>query len=124
MGSLSALMAIGLFEVTDGGHENPVYDITSPVFDEITIDLHEDYYEGDKFRIVTHCNSAANQYIRKDALDGERLDNAFFRHDEFADGGTLELWMGDKPNKNWGTKHSRPPSRNPKAVRPPTSRKS
>ncbi len=119
MGSLSALMAIGLFEVTGGGHENPVYDITSPVFDEITIDLNEDYYTGGKFRIVTHGNSAANEYIQKAELDGEKLDNAFFRHDEFADGGTLELWMGDKPNKHWGTEQL-PPSESKSEGRTPT----
>ena len=32
MGALSALMAIGLFEVTGGGLSRPVYDITSPIF--------------------------------------------------------------------------------------------
>ena len=24
-------------------------------------------------------------------------------HNEFNKGGTLELWMGDQPNKAWGT---------------------
>lgn len=102
MGALSALMAIGLFEVTGGGLEDPVYDITSPVFDEITIELDRDYYEGDEFRIVTHDNSAENLYIQSAQLNGERLDNAWFGHDEFAAGGTLELWMGAEPNKSWG----------------------
>src|SRR5690606_31565215 len=46
MGGISALMAIGLFEVTGAGRSRPVYDITSPVFDEITIKLHRDYYKG------------------------------------------------------------------------------
>ena len=32
MGALSALMAIGLFEVTGGAQPRPVYDITSPIF--------------------------------------------------------------------------------------------
>lgn len=103
MGALSALMAIGLFEVTGAGLEDPVYDITSPIFDEITIELDENYYDGDEFRIVTHDNSAENLYIQGAELNGDRLDNAWFRHDEFAAGGTLELWMGDEPNKKWGT---------------------
>lgn len=109
MGALSALMSIGLFEVTGAGLDEPVYDITSPLFDEITIELDENYYEGDEFRIVTHDNSAENLYIQGAQLNGEQLDNAWFGHDEFAAGGTLELWMGDEPNKEWGTAE-RPPS--------------
>jgi predicted alpha-1,2-mannosidase len=102
MGAMSVLMAMGLFEVTGGGLERPVYDITSPVFDEITISLNRDYYSGKEFRIVTHDNSAENMYIQRARLDGERLDNAWFHHDQLTDGGTLELWMGPQPNKDWG----------------------
>lgn len=102
MGALSALMAIGLFEVTGAGLEEPVYDITSPVFDEITISLDDDYYDGDEFRIVTHDNSAENLYIQGAELNGERWDKAWFPHDDLVSGGTLELWMGSEPNTDWG----------------------
>lgn len=102
MGAVSALMAMGLFEATGGGFSDPVYDITSPVFDEITIKLNPDYYSGGEFRIVTHNNSAENLYIQNAKLDGAPLDNAWFRHSQFVDGGTLELWMDDQPNKEWG----------------------
>ncbi|WP_419999233.1 glycoside hydrolase domain-containing protein [Streptomyces boninensis] len=109
MGAISALMAMGLFEVTGGGLEKPVYDITSPVFDEVTIKLDPRYNKGKQFRIVTHGNSAKNQYIQRAKLDGKPQDNAWFRHDQLADGGTLELWLGPEPNKKWGTKQL-PPS--------------
>ncbi|WP_217168904.1 glycoside hydrolase domain-containing protein [Streptomyces sp. AC512_CC834] len=109
MGALSALMGMGLFEVTGGSLQEPVYDITSPVFDEITIKLDPRHTKGKRFRIVTHHNSAENMYIQHARLDGKRLDNAWFRHDQLADGGTLELWMGSEPDKDWGTEHL-PPS--------------
>ena len=102
MGAISALMAMGLFEVTGGSLERPVYDITSPVFDEVTIQLDPRYYSGKRFRIVTHDNSAANMYIQRATLDGRKQDNAWFYHDQLADGGTLELWMGPEPNTRWG----------------------
>jgi predicted alpha-1,2-mannosidase len=102
MGSMSALMAMGLFEITGGGLSNPVYDITSPIFDKITIKLNQDYYKGKEFRIITHNNSEDNMYIQRAKLDGDPLDNAWFYHNQLADGGTLELWMDDTPNKNWG----------------------
>nr|WP_205740898.1 glycoside hydrolase domain-containing protein [Haloactinopolyspora alba] len=118
MGAMSALMAMGLFEVTGGGLKNPVYDITSPVFDEITIELNQDYYDGKQFRIVTHDNSAENMYIQDAELDGEPLDNAWFHHDQLADGGTLELWMGPEPNKDWGVDQL-PPSESDSAGNEP-----
>jgi predicted alpha-1,2-mannosidase len=109
MGAVSALMAMGLFEVTGGSLQRPVYDITSPIFDEITIQLDPDYYPGKQFRIVTHDNSAQNMYIQRAQLDGKTLDNAWVHHDLVAGGGTLELWLGDTPNKQWGVKQL-PPS--------------
>ena len=27
-------------------------------------------------------------------------------HEEFAKGGTLDLWLGAEPNKNWGIENS------------------
>ncbi|WP_205856674.1 glycoside hydrolase domain-containing protein, partial [Phytoactinopolyspora endophytica] len=84
MGAVSALMAIGLFEVTGGGQPRPVYDITSPVFDEITIELNQEYYDGDEFRIVTHDNSADNMYIQQAELNDDRLGNSWFHHDQLA----------------------------------------
>ncbi|WP_406416676.1 glycoside hydrolase domain-containing protein [Streptomyces sp. NBC_00842] len=114
MGSLSALMAIGLFEVTGASLSRPVYDITSPIFDKVTINLNTGYYPGRQFRIVTHDNSAANMYIQRATLNGQKLDQAWFHHDQLTAGGTLELWMGDQPNKAWGVKQL-PPSHSPQA---------
>ncbi|MBM7784286.1 glycoside hydrolase domain-containing protein [Tenggerimyces flavus] len=118
MGALSALMAIGLFEVTGGGLSRPVYDITSPIFDEVTIKLNPSYYKGKQFRIVTHGNSASRPYIQRAKLDGRLLRDAWFRHDQLADGGTLELWLGPKPNKRWGVDRL-PPSESRSAGKSP-----
>ena len=37
MAGISALMAMGLFSLDGGSAYNPMYDITSPVFNEITV---------------------------------------------------------------------------------------
>ncbi|WP_163509882.1 glycoside hydrolase domain-containing protein [Fodinicola acaciae] len=105
MGAMSALMAMGLFEVTGGSLADPVYDITSPVFDQTTIRLGS----GREFRIVTHDNSAANLYIQRARLNGHQLDRSWFGQDQLARGGTLELWLGNRPNQKWGTRDL-PPS--------------
>ncbi|WP_345513279.1 glycoside hydrolase domain-containing protein [Streptomyces yanii] len=114
MGAMSALMAMGLFEVTGASLQRPVYDITSPIFDKVTINLNTGYFPGRHFRIVTHDNSAANMYIQRATLNGKELDQAWFYHDQLTGGGTLELWMGDQPNKAWGVKQL-PFSQSPQA---------
>ncbi|MCG2462842.1 GH92 family glycosyl hydrolase [Flavobacteriaceae bacterium F89] len=102
MGGVSALMSIGLFSLRGTASLKPVYDITSPVFDEVTITLDPKYYPGGKFVIKTHNNSVDNIYIQKAILDGKVLDQFWFDHSDYVKGGTLELWQGPMPNKNWG----------------------
>ncbi len=102
MGSVSALMAIGLFDVMGGATQQPVYEITAPVFDEITIKLNKNYYKGDKFVIRTSNNSAKNCYIQSATLNGKNQNAFWFTHEDFSKGGTLEIGPGAKPNKKWG----------------------
>jgi putative alpha-1,2-mannosidase len=72
------------------------------VFDEITIRLDPKYYPGREFIIKTHNNSSENCYIQKARLNGKVLNNCWFKHNDFANGGILELWLGPNPNTNWG----------------------
>jgi len=102
MGSLNVLMSIGLFSLKGTVSENPVYEITSPIFDEVTIKLDPVYYKGREFIIKTYNNSRENYYIQKAQLNGKPLNNFWFKHSEFAKGGTLEIWLGPEPNKSWG----------------------
>lgn len=102
MSGVSALMAMGLFSVNGGSEIDPYYEITSPVFDEITISLDNDYYSGKEFKIITHSNSADNCYITKAKLNGEDLNSFRLPHSTFANGGVLELWLDSKPNTAWG----------------------
>lgn len=102
MGGVSSLMAIGLFALDGGSSRDPQYDITSPVFDEVTISLDPDYYKGKTFKIKTYNNSAANCYIQRARLNGKEYNSFRIPHAVFSDGGLLELWMGDTPNKAWG----------------------
>lgn len=111
MGAVSTLMSIGLFSLKGNNSINPIYEITSPVFDEIDIKLNKDYYKGDNFKIVTKNNSAENCYIQSATLNGVDLKTVWFYHDDFSKGGKLELILGDKPNKSWGVgKGLAPPS--------------
>jgi predicted alpha-1,2-mannosidase len=86
---------MGFFPVTPGV---PVYNIGSPVFEEITITLPQ----GSVFKINAKNSSGINKYIQSAKLNGKILNQAWFRHDDLAKGGSLELMMGDTPNKEWG----------------------
>lgn len=103
MGGVSALMAIGLFSINGNCAINPVYDITSPVFDEVAIKLNPNYYPGKEFIIRTHDNSDKNFYIQKASLNGKVHNEFTFSHADFIRGGKLDLWLGGKPNYKWGT---------------------
>src|SRR5690606_19253593 len=103
MGGVSALMSIGMFSITGNQSLTPVYEITSPVLDEVKITLDKRYYSGSEFVIRTYNNSESSDYIQQAKLNGADHRKFWFTHDSFAKGGLLEIWLGDKPNKSWGT---------------------
>jgi predicted alpha-1,2-mannosidase len=101
LGSLGVLMAIGLFDVEGGASVHPTYQITSPIFDRVTIHLNRDYFPGDKFVITTRNNSATNVYIQSAKLNGRPLRQVWFSHTDLVKGGELELELGPQPTR-WG----------------------
>ena len=103
MGGVSALMSIGLFSLHGNVNSEPVYEITSPIFDKITIDLDPRYYTGESFIIETENNSKENMYIQQAYLNGKPLNTFWFTHEAFSKGGKLKIVLGNEPNKEWGT---------------------
>ena len=102
MGALGVLLAMGLFEVDGGCAAEPYYEITSPIFDKITIRLNGKYYEGESFEIETRNNSDKNMYIQNASLNGQPWNKCTISHKDLVKGGTLVLQMGPKPAKKWG----------------------
>ena len=94
-----------------GAAIDPIYEIGSPIFDEITIKLDKAYYLADEFIIETHNNSSANRYIQSANLDGKSLNKSWFYYKDLVDGGKLILQMGAEPNMGCGSDSSSlPPS--------------
>jgi predicted alpha-1,2-mannosidase len=94
VGQMSAwyvLTSIGLHPINPGDNK---YQITSPVFNKIEIQLDEKYYNGNTFTIVAKNNSKENIYIKSIKLNGEKLDRYWISHKEIVSGGILELEMG------------------------------
>jgi predicted alpha-1,2-mannosidase len=111
MGALSVLMKMGVFSMRGGCDIEPVYEISSPIFDEIKIHLDENYYPGNTFVIKTNNNSKENIYIQSASFNGKEFSKPWFFHKALVGGGTLTLEMGSEPNKKWGSSYEdAPPS--------------
>lgn len=86
---------MGLYPVTPG---LPYYDITSPVFEKTTINL----TNGKKFTVIAKGASKTKKYIQKAFIDGKEIDAPFITHEQIMSGATLELFLDELPDKNWG----------------------
>ena len=54
-----------------GTEENPAYELGSPIFDEITITLDQQYYKGKSLKIIAENNSKENLYVQSVNLNGK-----------------------------------------------------
>lgn len=106
-GGMSAFVVfsmMGFFPVTPGV---PVYAIGSPFFETCTLHLDN----GKDFTVKAVNFSEGNKYIRKAVLNGKVLNRCWFSHEELMGGGTLELTMDSRPNKQWASgPQAAPPS--------------
>ncbi|WP_207534084.1 GH92 family glycosyl hydrolase [Desertivirga arenae] len=94
--------AMGFYPVNPA---SGVYVIGSPAMESAIIDLGNNR----KFQVKAHNASRKNIYIQAAKLNGKTYNNAFLTQGDIGKGGKLELFMGAKPNKSWGTaKDSRP----------------
>ncbi|WP_369410870.1 GH92 family glycosyl hydrolase [Desertivirga brevis] len=84
---------------------NPVSDqymLTSPLFDSYNIIL-----PGAKsFKVVARRSSPESGFISSVKFNGKPYFKNYLSHRMITDGGLLEIFLSDKPNKNWATKVS------------------
>ena len=95
MTSWVVFSSMGFYPVTPG---LPIYNIGSPVFEKTSIDLDN----GKTFTIIAKNSSKKNKYIQSATLNGKPHNKVWFTHDDILNGSTLELEMGEYPNKEWG----------------------
>ncbi|GHV09870.1 hypothetical protein FACS1894162_1540 [Bacteroidia bacterium] len=93
MGAWYVMSAIGLFEMDGGVTAHSELEMTSPIFDKITIHLDGRYYPGKEFVIETQNNSTENRYIQSAYLNGKKLTVPRIPFDAITKGGRLVLNM-------------------------------
>ncbi|MDX9883465.1 MAG: GH92 family glycosyl hydrolase [Prolixibacteraceae bacterium] len=91
--------AMGLYQVCPG---KPVYQLTSPIFKKITIQLDPKLYSGKSFTIRANNLNKENYYIQSATLNGKPYNQSWINHADIVKGGELVFEMGPEPNKQWG----------------------
>ncbi|WP_025763487.1 GH92 family glycosyl hydrolase [Dyadobacter tibetensis] len=115
MGSLAVLLKIGIFSTNGGTSEQPFYEVTTPLFDKVTIKLNPKYYSGKTFTIEKNLKGAKGAiYIQNASLNGSNLNQPWILHETLTKGGNMKLSVGESPNKTWGSAPEQaPPSMTP-----------
>lgn len=111
-GQMSAwfiMASLGLFQTDGGCRVDPVYEIASPLYPKVEIDLGQRFGRGEKFIIEAKNASRLNKFVQNATLNGQPLQSFFFPASELLKGGSLVLEMGPEPNKEWGIINA-PPS--------------
>lgn len=115
-GGMSAFVVfsmLGFYPVVPGV---PVYEMGSPVFDKVTLQL----ANGKKLRLVAKNNSRDNKYVSRLKLNGVAQNQLWFRHADLLNGLTITAEMSNTPNRALGSQpEDLPPSSltlNPQAL--------
>ena len=95
MASWFAMGAMGLFQLCPG---QPVYQLFSPIFDQVTIHLENNR----TLTLEAKGLSDDSFYIQSATFDGRPLQASHIAHETLMEGGTLRFELGPKPNRRWG----------------------
>ena len=88
-GTMSAWLVysmMGIYPIVPG---EPIYTITTPMFDKITIELDSKYYKNKNIVIEKEVNNGGK--IKAIQLDGKPLNSYFISHDNLVNGKTLKV---------------------------------
>ncbi len=86
MGSLAVLIKLGLFQMNGGTEANPIYEFSSPLFNQVTIRTQD----GKRLHIN---KSGEGIYIDEVMYNGEAMPGLSIRHEQVRAGGKLEIRM-------------------------------
>lgn len=113
-GTMAAWFVLGAMGIYQACVGEPVFEIGTPIFEEVAIRLDENLFGGETFRIIANNVSEENYYIQSATLNGEPLNRPWIYYSEIVSGGELVFEMGAEPNVEWGAAvDAAPPSMSP-----------
>lgn len=99
LGAWYVMSALGLFDVKGLTGPTPTFQIGTPLFDKITIQLSKKYYSGKTFEIDTRRSSTDQRYLQRIRLNGKQFNTVQLPFAEIVKGGRLTLDAGSQPNE-------------------------
>ena len=88
-GTMSAWLVFSMMGIYPVSPADPMYTITKPVFDKVTIQLDSQYYESNQFIIEKEKNSEGK--IEEIRLNGEKHKSYFISHENIVNGNDLKI---------------------------------
>ena len=101
MGSLGALLSMGLFQMKGGCEINPSYELTAPMFNRIVIHLQQDCYKAKDFVITARSDPDKNEFIESVTMNGKPLKSLSITQEDINNGANLNFILSSKPNFKW-----------------------
>jgi len=98
--------AMGFYPVSPISGE---YLLCSPLFNQVSINLQS----GKKFSITCHKSNPKATYIHLIKLNGKLMPNNYINYRDIMNGGQLDVYMQNTPDKNWANT----PDRQPKGMK-------
>ena len=98
MSSWAVLSMMGIYSVDPA---SLAYELVAPSFPKVTVHLAAPY-TGKSFTIEAHGATADMPYIQNVELNGKTQTKNWISFRSIADGGTLKVAVGPKPNEKWG----------------------
>jgi predicted alpha-1,2-mannosidase len=98
LGAWYVMGAMGLFDVQGGAAAKPAMQLSSPLFDKVTIQLNGKYYPGKSITITAEQNAPGNIYIQSASFNDKQLSGLHLDFSQLVKGGTLKYKLGNTPN--------------------------
>jgi putative alpha-1,2-mannosidase len=89
---------MGLFQTEGGCSHEPFYELSTPLFERITIHLDGRYGRGQKF-VIEAPGAPKNKYIQSVELNGKPLNSFRFPASELLKGGRMVIETSAYPSK-------------------------
>lgn len=99
MSSWFVMSALGLFQLDGGASTTPTYELASPRYPKVTLNMGGGYGRGQKFVIEARNASKENKYIQNVTLNGKKVEGFLIPQSAVLNGGKLIIEMGSTPVK-------------------------
>lgn len=90
-GTMAAWAVFSMMGMYPEVPSEPIYTLTTPTFEKITIQLDDQYYSGKELLITAPRNNGDEVYIKNIYWNDKKLNSYFITHEELAKGGHLHF---------------------------------